>query len=357
MRYFFCCFAGAVASIAVATIFSGMAQAQVPELVTDTLPAKLPLDQIPEGLDSALPVPDDNELTESRVQLGRRLFFDPQLSGDKTVACASCHRPDQAFSINEPLSVGVSGAKGRRNVPSLFNRAYGKKMFWDSRTDSLESQALLPITNETELANTVPVVIERLKQDPTYVKQFAEAYEGEINEANLAKAIASFERVLLSGNSGVDRFRASQYEALSTGARQGMWIFESSGGCWKCHSGKNFSDEEAHNTGVSWGQEPIDLGLFELTQKEEDRGKFKTPTLRDVALTAPYMHDGSIETLREVVEYYNRGGNRNELIDPDLKPLNLTEKQLDHLVEFLESLTGEAPWQSANSDNEDSKTE
>ncbi len=316
------------------------AQTEAPQLPVDNLPAELSLTDIPAGLASERPVPDDNALTTARAQLGRRLFFASRLSRDGSTSCASCHVPEKGFASSDRVPVGVDGKMGTRNSPTVLNRAYGTAMFWDGRARTLEEQALQPIENPLEMDTQVETVVERLSNDAEYRRQFAEAYEGGVNADNLAKALASFQRVLLSGNSAVDRFHGGEFAALSRQQRQGLWIFESRGGCWKCHMGRNFTDEGFHNTGVSWGQLPLDLGRFAVTSRDEDRGRFHTPTLRNVARTGPYMHDGSIATLEEVVAFYNRGGNANPYLDGQLKPLQLSEKEQAALVAFLQALTG-----------------
>jgi cytochrome c peroxidase len=309
-----------------------------PPLPRDTLPEKLALDVIPLGLDKVRPVPKDNPLTEARVQLGRQLFFDPILSADRTVSCASCHDPAHGFAGREPLAVGVGGKRGPRNAPSLFNRAYGTTHFWDGRETTLEAQALRPIDNPLELGAGVKEVVNRLQEDEGYRRRFQEAFSDGVNADNLAKALAGFQRILLLGNSKVDRFRAGEVAGLSESERQGLWLFESRGRCWRCHSGPNFTDERFHNTGVSWGKD--DLGRFAVTKKDKDRGRFKTPTLRGVAATAPYMHDGSLATLEEVVEFYSRGGNKNPNLDPEMAPLNLSKEDVKNLVALLKALSG-----------------
>lgn len=306
----------------------------------DTLPAELPLNEVPLGLSSDRPLPPGNELSAERVRLGRRLFFDPGLSSDGTVSCATCHLPDRAFTSSDPLAIGVGKAVGRRNTPTIVNRAYGKFFFWDGRSPSLEDQALQPIENPIEMANKLSAVIDSLRADASYREQFDAAYPGGVTTENLARALASFQRVVLSGNSAADRFQAGDFSSLSDEARQGMWIFESRGQCWRCHSGPNYTDEAFHNTGVSWGKTPLDLGRFEVTEKEADRGRFHTPTLRDIHLTAPYMHDGSIATLDEVVEFYNKGGVANPHLDSVIKPLDLSERDKKALVAFLKALAG-----------------
>jgi cytochrome c peroxidase len=314
--------------------------AEPPPLPRDTLPERLTLDRVPPGLDPARPVPADNPLTEVKVRLGRRLFFDPILSADGTVSCASCHDPARGFASSQPRAVGVRGQRGLRNAPSLLNRAYAGSLFWDGRDATLESQATKPIEDPLEMGSSVADAVARLRGHTEYPALFAAAFPDGVTAPNLAKALASFERTLLSGDSGVDRFRATEVTALSAAARQGLWLFESRGRCWRCHSGSNFTDEMFHNTGVSWGRVPLDLGRFRVTGKEEDRGRFKTPTLREVADTAPYMHDGSLTTLDEVVEYYNRGGDRNPHLDPRMTPLGLSKEDVGNLVAFLKALSG-----------------
>jgi cytochrome c peroxidase len=320
---------------------SGFAGDRAPVLPKDTLPKKLNIDSIPLGLEQSRPVPKNNPLTDAKAQLGRRLFFDPILSADNRVSCASCHQPEHGYASPEPLAMGIGGAKGRRNAPSVLNRAYGLAQFWDGRADSLEAQALKPIESSTEMGSSVAEALKRLKGEASYVAEFKTAFEGEITAENLANAIASFERVLLTGNNRHDRFKfAGDIKALTERETHGMWLFESRGRCWQCHSGPNFSDEKFHNTGVAWGKEPLDLGRYEVTKQEADRGRFKTPGLRDIARTAPYMHDGSIATLEEVVEYYNRGGNKNSHLDPLMQPLNLSKEDVRDIVAFLRALTG-----------------
>ena len=287
----------------------------------------------------------ERSATESqRIKLGRKLFFDTRLSKDGTVSCASCHRPDQAFALNKNIAAGVDNKPGRRNAPSLLNRRFGTAQFWDGRASSLEEQALQPIESENELGHSIAEVLSMLNNDEEYTSLFARAFDNGVTQENLGSAIASFERSLLSGGSAIDKFQNSE-QALTEKQRHGLWLYESKGGCWRCHSGANYSDEDFHNTGVSWGVEPLDLGKFEVSEVESDKGKFRTPSLRDVALTAPYMHDGSMATLKEVVEFYNRGGTENPHLDENLKPLNLTDSEVDSLVEFLKALTGDHPWQ------------
>ncbi|MFO0852620.1 MAG: cytochrome c peroxidase [Gemmataceae bacterium] len=307
-------------------------------LPKDTLPADLPLGPVPASLGER-PVPADNPLTSDRVRLGRKLFFDPVLSGDRTVSCASCHLPEKGFSGGAASSLGVNGQPTRRRSPSLVNRGFGASQFWDGRAASLEEQALRPIADPTEMGNTVAEAVRRLSADAGYKSAFDAAFPGEgVTPTTLAKALAGFQRVLVRGDGPIDRFRKGARSALSEQAAHGFWLYESKGGCWRCHGSGNFTDEKFHNTGVSWGKEPLDLGRFEVTKDDADRGRFKTPSLRGVGLSAPYMHDGSLKTLEDVIEFYDRGGAANPHLDPAIKPLNLTAGEKAALVAFLKAL-------------------
>ena len=318
-------------------------------LPVDSLPAELELHPELVGFEGKAEVPADNQMTHAKVALGRRLFFDPILSVDRTVSCASCHQPEHAFASPDEKPIGVKGKLGRRNAPTILNRSYGSIFSWDGRDESLEQQALGPLTSDTEMGGDLKTVLVALRDDEAYVKEFGDVFtdadssnlDDLISEKNLAMALACFERTLVSGNSAVDQFRAAEYEALSQSARQGLWIFESRGGCWNCHSGENFTDEKFHNTGVEFGQPNRDEGRFEHTKVESDKFTFKTPTLRDVEHSAPYMHDGSVKTLREVVEFYNRGGHPDDPgLDKKMKPLKLSEEEVEFLVDFLKALSG-----------------
>lgn len=314
-----------------------------PALPADTLPpTELPT-TAPAGFDRWPAAPADNPLTLEKALLGRRLFFDPILSRDGSVSCASCHLPEHGLASPDPVAIGIGGQRGRRNSPSLYNVAWGQSFFWDGRAKSLEEQALAPIVSPLELGSDLPTALMKLREHAEYPRLFAEAFPGEaqpLSEANLAKSLASFQRTLVRAGSAVDRFHAAEYEALSPAARQGLWIFESRGFCWQCHSGPNFSDEAFHNTGVGFGRDGRDLGRFEVTGEERHRFQFKTPSLRAVAETAPYMHDGSIRTLEEVVEFYSQGGSPGDTgLDPQLRPLHLSEVEKANLVEYLKALS------------------
>lgn len=296
----------------------------------DSLPRGLPEIKLPQA-------------SPAMIQLGKQLFSETRLSGDGTVSCATCHEAQKNFATHDAKAIGIGKQLGRRNAPSLMNRALSASLFWDGRVKTLEEQALLPIADPTEMGNTVEKALATLSADKEYPKRFRDAFGSEgITRERLASALAAFQRSLLLGNSPVDAFVDGDTIKLSESAKQGLWLFESRANCWKCHSGKNYSDEKFHNTGVSWGGTPVDLGRYEVTKNAEDRGRFKTPSLRGVAKTAPYMHDGSIKTLEEVIAYYSKGGNANTHLDPALKPLNLTEREQADLLAFLKALSEEA---------------
>ncbi len=298
---------------------------------------------VPRGLDLLMPVPADNPLRPDAVALGRRLFLDRQLSGDGSVACATCHDPARAFAGARKVAVGVGGRTGRRNAPSLVNRGYGRSYFWDGRAATLEAQVLEPIVNPLELGGSIPAVVSRLTGEATYAAAFHVAFGRAPNVADLARALASYVRTIVSGDSPFDDALAGASRAMPSSARRGMALFMGRAECWLCHGGPTLTDERFHNTGIAWDSSAgrfIDDGRFGVTGRAEDRGAFKTPGLREVARTAPYMHDGSVATLEEVVAHYNRGGRPNPNLDRRLRPLGLTDGDLGDLVAFLGALTG-----------------
>lgn len=279
----------------------------------------------PFGLDAYMPVPAGNPLTAVKVELGRKLFFDKRLSRDQTIACASCHDLDKAFTDGRTVSEGIAGRKARRNAPTLVNRGYGTAQFWDGRAKSLEQQVLEPIQNHDEMDMTLPEVTARIG----------------IGENELAQALASYLRTIRSGNSRVDRF-LTQNDGLSPEEQFGLRVFRVKGNCVACHIGPNFTDERFHNTGIAWRENAFsDEGRYATTGRPEDRGAFKTPTLREVARTAPYMHDGSLPTLPDVIDYYDRGGASNPQLDPEIRPLHLSAEEKRALAAFLRALSGE----------------
>lgn len=307
------------------------------ELPHDTLPKELPLAP-PYGVlekDAQPPSTPDAKV----VELGRALFFAGELSVDGTVSCASCHHPDHAFADVEPTSRGVRGHRTTRNAPALVNRALGASFFWDGRAATLEDQVLQPIENPDEMGSDLDVLLARLAKDAGWGARFERAFGGAPTRERLASALASFVRTLWHGDTPVDRFQAGDAAALTEEERTGLWVYESKGGCWRCHSGPNFTDESFHATGIGVKDGVAEAGRAAITKDPKDQGKFKTPTLRGIALSAPYMHDGSVATLKDVVEFYRRGGNAHANLDADVEKLELTDVEAERLVKFLEALS------------------
>ena len=297
--------------------------------------------QIPLGLDRGLLAPPDNPVTREKAALGRRLFFDKTLSSDSSLACADCHQPERAFTDGKRVAVGVQGQQGNRNAPAILNRTYGRAFFWDGRAATLEEQVLQPIQHPKEMGADLPTVVQRLRADATYQRQFDDIFGGPPDVRSLSYALATYVSTLFSGASDYDRYEAGERTALSTLEQQGLRLFRGRARCTTCHSGSNFTDEGFHNTGVFWGRHPYDPGRFVVTGAPEDTGKFKTPTLREIEHTAPYMHDGSLATLQDVIEFYDRGGNANPYRDRELRRLSLTADEKGALLAFLESLSGQ----------------
>jgi cytochrome c peroxidase len=296
----------------------------------------------PLGLDAYMPVPESNPLTVEKVVLGRRLFFDPILSRDRTLSCATCHDPKLGFTDDKPVAVGVGGQKGTRRSPRLINRGYGKSFFWDGRAASLEEQVIQPIQNPIEMVMTLDEVMARLKAGPAYQAAFQEAFGRGPSVEGLQHALASYVRTIVSGNSPYDRFVAGESGALNPAQRRGLEVFRGKGNCAVCHLGPNLTDEEFHNTGVGWKDgRSEDPGRAKISGDPADTGAFKTPTLREIASTGPYMHDGSLATLADVVEFYDKGGERNPRLSVEMQRLDLTAAEKADLIEFLKSLSGE----------------
>jgi cytochrome c peroxidase len=316
-------------------------------------------------------------LRPARVALGQRLFFEPRLSGDGTVACATCHDPARAFTDGRPVSVGIHGRVGQRNAPTILNALYNKHQFWDGRVDTLEQQAALPITNPFEMgAASLGDAVSRITSDKNYQAQFMQAFGRGVNEQDLSSAIAAYERTLASFDSPFDHFIAGEANAISDSAKRGWELFNTKARCNLCHALTDnqrdvtlFMDNDFHNIGVgiirhhvvplaqqaqrelAQGNLPaVDsaaissemsvLGRFLVTKEQSDIASFKTPGLRNVLVTGPYFHDGSMETLWDVMDHYNKGdGIRNPWLDKDMQPLALTEPEIDDIVAFLASLT------------------
>lgn len=306
-------------------------------LAEDALTSDAPL-----GLDRYLPAPEDNALRPDVIELGRSLFFDPILSIDSTFACATCHRPGQGFANRLPTSVGVQGRRGTRNVPAIFNRGYGRAFFWDGRIATLEEQVLQPIVAREEMGLELGEAVDRLSRHPLYSARFRAVFGRRVQQEDLARSLASFVRTIRAGSSAFDRFAVGESTALNELEKAGLDVFQGKGRCVRCHTGTNLSDESFHNTGVAWRDGVfLDAGRALVTGDPEDRGAFKTPTLREVARTPPYMHDGSFATLEEVVDFYSNGGRANPNLDPAIRLLDLTDGDKRALLAFLRSLTGE----------------
>lgn len=342
----------------------------------ETLKVRLPM-----GLDkgaAGIVIPEDNPLTRAKIELGRQLYFDPRLSRDGTVSCASCHHPDKGYAFDTQFGVGVKGQEGGRNSPVSYNRILSGPQFWDGRADSLEAQAVGPIANPIEMGFTHDECVERLETIEGYRIQFEKIFpDSGVTIDNVGKAIASFERVVVTGPSPADYYEPvllvesqfpelvkdleafeeedpdsfdfymeavenSEKNPMSEAAIRGRKLFfDKRSNCSTCHTGANFSDEQYHNLGVGMDTEKPDLGRFDQTKENKDRGAFKTPTIRNVALTAPYMHDGSQKTLEEVVEWYAKGGHANDHLSDKVKKLDLTDQEKSDLVAYMKALTGE----------------
>lgn len=306
-------------------------------------PAVSPL-RPPLGL-PPVPFPVDNPYSPEKAELGRMLFFDARLSSSGRVSCASCHKPEFAFADNQRFSPGVGGEVGTRNAPSLVNRAYGQSQFWDGRALTLEEQADGPLNNVFEMGADPQHVVEVLQRIPGYARFFEAAFGSrEIRYERVLQAIATFERTILSGNSAWDRYQAGDAAALTPEAKAGMELFFGKAKCSECHSGFNFTNEQYSNLGVGVDRAPLDEGRSAITRKIEDFGKFKVPTLREAARTAPYMHDGRVKALENLTAFYNTASLRNTNRDPRIKALLLLPEELKQLQAFLESLNGEG-WQ------------
>ena len=328
----------------------------------------------------AVPVPADNPLTKEKVSLGRRIFFDRRLSINDTFSCAICHIPEQGFTNNEiQTAVGVEGRSGKRNSPTIYNIAYHERLFHDARESTLEQQVWSPFLAHNEMANpSIGYVINKIKAISEYDGLFEKAFDGRgPTMETVGMALASYQRTLNAGDSPFDRwYFGKQKNAVNDQVKRGFDIFKGKGQCNVCHLMQKdhalFTDDQLHNTGLGYkasmgitgkttrvqlapgvyaevDNEVIarvsrpkenDLGRYEVTENPNDRWKFRTPSIRNVAVTAPYMHDGSMHTLREVVEFYNQGGVPNEVLSPLIKPLGLTEEEIDDLVAFMQSLTG-----------------
>jgi cytochrome c peroxidase len=309
--------------------------------------------KVPLGL-PPLPIPADNPPTAETIALGRKLFYDKRLSKDNSLACASCHSPQKYFSDNLPVSRGVGGTSGIRNAPTIMNAAYLPFQFWDGRAISLEQQAASPISDPVEMDQTHDISLFKLNADPTYILMFLKAFgAGGITMGRVENALASFERTVLSGDSPFDRYQfGGDKTALTPAQIRGLALFidPKRGNCAACHTVDQkyalFTDGKFHNIGEGVGDDDgqfTDVGRYHQTKIQTDTGAFKTPTLRNIAETAPYMHNGSLKTLKEVVDFYAGGGNSNPYLDKEIRVIQLSGQERSDLVAFLQSLTGDMP--------------
>ena len=302
-----------------------------------------------------VPVPADNPVTVETIALGKRLFFDTSLSIDKSVSCATCHDPGHGFAYPGGVATGVGGKKGTRNAPTIINVAYYTTQFWDGRENTLEKQAEGPVQNPVEMAHSLAGVVARLTNDPSYVTAFERAYgAGPVTFDKVEKSLAAYERRVVAGDSPFDRwYFGGDQHAVDKSVKRGYEVFRrvDKGNCASCHAIAEhtalFTDNEFHNIGVGVRNgAPTDLGRYEVTHTDRDRGAFKTPSLRNIAETAPYMHDGSLDTLLQVIDFYAAGGNENPWLDSKIRMLHLTRREKADLVAFLKSLSGEVPSQA-----------
>lgn len=323
------------------------------------------------GQDLVAYIPADNPLTPAKVELGRQLYFDPRLSLDGTVSCATCHHPDMGWTDNAPVSTGIHGQQGGRSAPTVVNRVFGKTQFWDGRAATLEEQALGPIANPVEMGFSPDAAVARLSAIEGYRSQFEAVFGEPVTADGIAKAIAAFERTIIAGANKNDYYEQAlpffDYEPedgdspeflarmdevldlekehrMSESAERGRELFFGKAKCSQCHVGIDLTDEQFHNIGIGMDAvelTPDHLGRHKVTKNEQDKGAFKTPSLRNIVNTAPYMHDGSQATLLEVVEHYNKGGTPNAWLSDKIFPLELTDQEMQDVVVFMEeALTG-----------------
>lgn len=304
---------------------------------------------VPLGL-PPIPWPKDNPYTAKKAELGEYLYFDKRLSANGTVACSSCHGVHRGFADANKISEGIDGRVGTRHAPTVINAAYEKLLFWDGRAHSLEEQATGPIANYNEMADSKDAKVafseccDRVNAIPGYRKLFKEAFGSEeCTMERLSQAIATFERTVLSGNSAYDRYMAGEKTAMTEQEIKGMQVFKRVG-CDNCHFGPNFTDGTFRNIGVGMDAKDPDLGRYVITKDKKDWGAFKVPTIRQVAYTYPYMHDGSLKTLDEVIDYYDKGGIKNANLHPLMQPLNMSPEDKKALKAFMIALNGEG-WQ------------
>lgn len=293
----------------------------------------------------AVPVPQDNPMTDEKIELGKMLYFDKRLSKDGTIACATCHDPKMAWTEHEATSTGIGGQVGGANSPTVINAAYAPAQFWDGRAASLEEQALGPIENPIEMGHKLDDLVPQLNKIAGYKERFQKAFGTDVTKEGIAKAIATFERTVLSGNSPYDKFKAGDENALTDAQKKGMELFDDLG-CSSCHAPPIFSNYKYYNAGVGSSKEPPDEGRKSVTGEDKDMGKFRVPMLREVANTGPYFHDGSCDTLEKAVAMMAGGGIDNPNLSGLLKGIGSKEVSAEdqaNIVEFLKALSGEYP--------------
>jgi cytochrome c peroxidase len=299
----------------------------------------------PVGL-PAVPIPDDNPMTPEKIELGKHLYFDKRLSKDGTISCATCHDPKMAWAEHRPSSEGIKGQIGDRNSPSVINTAYLASQFWDGRAATLEEQALGPIENPIEMGHKLDNLVKELAAIPGYKERFQKVFGTGVTKDGIAKAIAAFERTIVSGNSPYDKFVAGRKDALSEEQQRGMETFMGKGKCKSCHRPPIFVTDRFVNAGVGMDKKKIDEGLKKESKKADDLGKFRVPPLREAANTAPYFHDGSAATLADAVALMAAGGKDNPNLSATMKRVRsakLTAQDKKDLVAFLEAISGEFP--------------
>jgi len=293
-------------------------------------------------LPTVVPIPSSNLNYTAKIELGKQLYFDGRLSKNNAISCAFCHNPGTGFADPRQTSIGVGGGVGGRQSPTVYNTGLNHVQFWDGRARSLEEQAIGPIHNPVEMAETHEHVVAKLGKIKGYQQQFRAVFGTDVNLQGIAEAIAAYERTVLSTNFAFDKYVLGVQKAMDEAAVRGLALFKGKARCILCHNGPNFTDNQFHNLGVPQvGPMKEDLGRFAVSRAEKDRGAFKTPTLRSITETAPYMHDGAFKTLEEVVEFMDQGGGSNPNLSPLVKPLNLTAEEKSDLVAFLKALAGE----------------
>lgn len=304
---------------------------------------------VPYGLPQ-VPWPADNPYSQKKAELGRLLYFDQRLSADGSVSCSTCHAIPRAYADLKPISIGIKGRKGTRHAPTVINTGFQQFQFWDGRVRTLEQQCEGPVSNSNEMSLTDVVKLahmqcqERIMSIPGYRALFKEVFgDDQCKIENISKAIATFERTVVSGNSPYDHYLAGNKKAMTGEQIRGYALFKKSL-CVNCHTPPFFFDNKFHNIGVGMDVDNPDVGRYAITKDEKDWGAFKTPTLRESSKTYPYMHDGSVKTLEEVIDFYDKGGTPNKNLDPLIKPLHLSEQDKKDLVSFLKALNGDG-WQ------------